>query len=258
MGVLLPIYMYHQIVPQEKLGPRPYLRLTPEVLTAQINDLLGKGFQFINLWQAWRVISLQNRNRKYAVLTFDDLDEAFLHNAWPVLRAFKIPATGFVATGDLQPDSSASEKSERLTPDALRALNKGGLEIGSHTVKHCNLLKLGTEELRRELRESKQMLEDTLGHPVPCFCYPEGGFTARVMDIVKEAEYLCACTTLRGCVHERTDRFRLKRIRAHMDRLGWKLKYTTSGLYDWWSARHNRRQLAAMLEADNEAPLLPR
>lgn len=78
----------------------------------------------------------------------------------------------------------------------LAYLQKLGMEIGSHTVTHPNLTKISPEQVFTELRDSKKMLEDTLGEGIFAFCYPGGKSNQMVRAKVVEAGYALGRTTL--------------------------------------------------------------
>jgi polysaccharide deacetylase len=83
-----------------------------------------------------------------------------------------------------------------LTHGQLRAIGDMGMEIGSHTVTHPVLTTLSDAAIRREVFDSKRMLEDIVGRPVSSFSYPCGRFDRRVRAIVAEAGYTLARTTV--------------------------------------------------------------
>jgi peptidoglycan/xylan/chitin deacetylase (PgdA/CDA1 family) len=79
--------------------------------------------------------------------------------------------------------------------EALRAMSRTGVIVGSHTRTH---VLLGREEWPRiveETRTSRQALESGLGVRVEHFAYPDGSFNARVVRAVAGAGYRCAYTT---------------------------------------------------------------
>lgn len=82
-----------------------------------------------------------------------------------------------------------------LEPADLRSLSSAGFEIGAHGASHRVLTELSPEEQIGEVRVCKRRLEDTLGEPVPMFCYPKGRFNRCVIRHVKEAGYKGARTT---------------------------------------------------------------
>jgi peptidoglycan/xylan/chitin deacetylase (PgdA/CDA1 family) len=73
--------------------------------------------------------------------------------------------------------------------DDVRRLSARGAAIGSHSVSHAHLPQLETAEVQRDLRESKNRIEEELGRPCPDFAYPYGQRDARVRELVRAAGY---------------------------------------------------------------------
>jgi peptidoglycan/xylan/chitin deacetylase (PgdA/CDA1 family) len=59
--------------------------------------------------------------------------------------------------------------------DELRALQRGGVELGAHTCSHAILTRIGPIEAAGEIRVSKTLLETRTGAAVTSFAYPNGG-----------------------------------------------------------------------------------
>jgi len=62
-----------------------------------------------------------------------------------------------------------------LNADDLKELLDADLEIGSHTCSHTLLSNLSLEQQEKELRVSKEILEELVTDPVKGFCFPYGG-----------------------------------------------------------------------------------
>jgi len=70
--------------------------------------------------------------------------------------------------------------------------------IGSHGIHHITSSKLTDDELRRELADSKRLLEEHLGHPVKHLAFPFGGAQAvgeREFECARACGYVTAVTT---------------------------------------------------------------
>ena len=83
-----------------------------------------------------------------------------------------------------------------IEDDEIRALQRMGMEIGSHTLSHRLLTGRSAEEVRYELRESKARLENIGGVPVVAFSYPEGAFTPAACAALAETGYTLGRTTM--------------------------------------------------------------
>src|SRR6202030_4718832 len=79
---------------------------------------------------------------------------------------------------------------------------------------HANLARSPYGSTMRELVESRQMLENLLGHPVLDFAYPSGQFNAQTVAAVQRAGYDTAVTTLFSVDHSVGDRYLWTRVRV--------------------------------------------
>jgi peptidoglycan/xylan/chitin deacetylase (PgdA/CDA1 family) len=79
-----------------------------------------------------------------------------------------------------------------MTWEELREVVAIGVDVGSHTVNHPRLTELSDAELRHELRDSKQRVEDELRRPCTLLVYPFGDQDARVRAAARDAGYSAA------------------------------------------------------------------
>lgn len=109
-------------------------------------------------------------------------------------------------------DEAEPEPYRPMNWEQVRELREAGMEIGSHTMSHALLATVPAERAYEELEKSKQAIEKELGQPVGTVAYPAGSHNADVLDLVKEAGYQAAFTTVSGPVCPGDDPFRLRRI----------------------------------------------
>lgn len=255
MAFLFPVFMYHQVVPSDRLPADTHLYITPETLRVQIQEIRRRGFELVTLSEGWRRFTGVHAGAcgRFAALTFDDLYLNFYEYAWPVLLEEKVPVTGFVIGRSLTGTPVQNLDDDLLCSiDAgkLQEIERHGVEIGSHTMTHSELTRQSKEEVRAELAESRGIISDIIGNPVPALCYPRGRFSPRIIELVREVGYDVACTTLRGNVHHEGDRFAVKRIRASAERKGCRLRYALSRTYDWLNRRRYRKDQATIFSED--------
>jgi peptidoglycan/xylan/chitin deacetylase (PgdA/CDA1 family) len=103
-----------------------------------------------------------------------------------------------------------------MTPAQIAQLHRAGMEIGAHTVNHPILACIDDEAARSEIVESRRTLEEITGAPVTVFAYPNGrpgrDYTARHVQLVKEAGFRAAVSTTRGIAHRGSSLYELPRF----------------------------------------------
>jgi len=97
-------------------------------------------------------------------------------------------------------------RKERLSDADIKSISDRH-EIGAHTLTHPDLRSIAREEKVHEIQGSKQWLEHLLGKDVPSFCYPSGFSDEESVELVKEAGFRGARTTLLGKLKPFTDPF---------------------------------------------------
>jgi peptidoglycan/xylan/chitin deacetylase (PgdA/CDA1 family) len=121
--------------------------------------------------------------------------------------------------------------SRLMTCDELKILAGNPLAtIGAHSVNHQRLAVLTEEEQRREIIQSGQCLEKSLGVKIQVFAYPFGqksDFNATSVKFCSEAGYRKAAAAFPGLAHSWTDPFMIPRLFVYdwpAERLAVKLK----------------------------------
>jgi len=129
----------------------------------------------------------QIRQRKDAGLwpevTFDDGHVSDFEHALPILQAYGMTARFFITAG------WTGSKDGYMGWQELRSLYDADQQIGAHGWSHLLLTHCSAEELRGELRKSKETLEDRLGAAVDTMSLPGGRYDRRVIVACQEAGY---------------------------------------------------------------------
>lgn len=137
---------------------------------------------------------------KAVAVTFDDGLLEVLEYAAPILEEYQIPATLFVATGLVSmgicgADPSFSVSRPLMGWNDIRKLHNAGWSIGSHSITHPKLALLKTEQVLKELQESRQDVEQHIGEAVDLLAYPygtPGTVSQRDQKLAREAGYHAA------------------------------------------------------------------
>ena len=116
--------------------------------------------------------------------------------------------------------NSYSKERSFLNWDEIRLMaNSGLVTFGSHTANHRILVHISEKEIVDELNESKNRLlsEGVVKNSFIPFCYPNGDYDERVVQIVRKSGYHVAVTTEDGWNRVDTPKFILNRVAIHQD-----------------------------------------
>jgi peptidoglycan/xylan/chitin deacetylase (PgdA/CDA1 family) len=202
----LTILTYHGI--SDEVNPDE--TVTPEEFEKQL-QYIKDNYKVISLEEA--VGYLQTDIKKLCdsiVITFDDGYSNNYHNAYPLLKKHSFPATIFLVSNFID-----DKEGKYLSQSQIHELMDNNISFGSHTISHRILTGLKKEEIIREIRDSKDLLESQLGQRMNSFAYPIGtkaDFNNAIMETVKAHKYTCACSNVYGMNDENSDIFALKRI----------------------------------------------
>ncbi|MDE2235130.1 MAG: polysaccharide deacetylase family protein [Gammaproteobacteria bacterium] len=211
----LPVLTYH------KLGPRPRgvrikgLYVGTDLFAQQLSELHAAGFSTTTLAEVMSAGDAQ----KHIVLTFDDGYVSALQYGLRPLADNQYRAMQFLVAGCLGKtnlwDRDAGEIQEPLMDAGLvREWLAAGHDIGSHSLTHPHLTRIGRRQAREEIHASKRILEDLFGRAIDYFCYPYGDWNEEISELVKGAGYRAAFTTTAGINTPGQSPFALKRLTA--------------------------------------------
>ncbi|EQA55488.1 polysaccharide deacetylase [Leptospira kmetyi serovar Malaysia str. Bejo-Iso9] len=191
----VPVLCYHHLAAEG--GPMGGYNLHPNLLEEQFKFLKAAGYQTVRLDQFYAYINGKKPSdfpEKPILLTFDDGSKTHLEVLVPLLKKY-----GFTASIFIYPSIISSGKKYYLTWDQLKsALDSGVLDLGSHTLYHPKLPTMSRALIRKQLLESKQILETKTGRKVVDLAYPFGLFDPRVIEEAKAIGYRMAFTVNPG------------------------------------------------------------
>jgi peptidoglycan/xylan/chitin deacetylase (PgdA/CDA1 family) len=274
-GEALGIITYHRIAPHVPGLPWPLHNVTPDRFHEQLSGLLAAGFSF---WSLRRVIDCHERGEpvpgRTVVVTFDDGFETVYHNAFPILRELRIPATIFVNTAYLDSDGpfpfdvwgvayekeSAPEIYRPLTTAQCREMQASGwVDLGAHTHTHHDF-RGRPDDFLVDLEINVSILRGRFGVSEVTFAFPYGsphrGFAGgELAEAAKRAGVCCALTTEAVSVDVRSDPFYWGRFNAFSWDSSATLAAKLKGWYSW--APQLRQWLGRMLRRDGRYQAAP-
>ena len=211
------ILAYHSI----SSGPAP-LCIRPELFRRHLDVLVEEGAAALSLGDLAAALRRRELPPRAVAITFDDGYADVVASAAPLLRERGLRATVFCVAGHLGTTSdwpTLPARAPRLplaaAAELAAAATDGTLEVGSHGFDHAPLVGAGEELLRRELVDSKRLLERSVGAPVRSFAYPYGLAPPPSAAAVLVAEYEAVCGGGNRRAGGGADPLALPRVDAH-------------------------------------------
>jgi peptidoglycan/xylan/chitin deacetylase (PgdA/CDA1 family) len=154
------------------------------------------------------------------LLTFDDGYRDTLDNAAPVLARLGYPGVVFVSVGHVETGAPMPHEMQVAAPNplldwaGLEAIERLGIDVESHGIDHIPLASLPMDEARRQIVESRRILQERLGRPVTAYAFVKGSRVHQGPEhvaILDAAGYELGFTTITGSNTAATDALQLRR-----------------------------------------------
>lgn len=194
------ILCYHSIADLRGASIIEEYGIPPKQFRHQLKTLKRLGFHFIDTEELIRFFHGKGGvPRKAILLTFDDCYQDILDNALPILKEMGIPAIAFAISqclgGSNQWDAkNGAPRLRLLNADGLKELERGGVEIGSHSRTHPMLNQIPPEQVFTEVVGSVTDLE-SVGLKTPrLLAYPYGEYDEAVQQVVQSSHIKAAFT----------------------------------------------------------------
>jgi hypothetical protein len=123
-------------------------------------------------------------------VTFDDGHISNVEYALPILQSWEFTARFFITVG------WTGKKPGFMGWRELRLLHESGQKIGAHGWSHTFLTQCTQEELDKELRGARLLLEDKLGTSITTMSLPGGRYDRRVLAACRQAGYTQVYTSV--------------------------------------------------------------
>jgi peptidoglycan/xylan/chitin deacetylase (PgdA/CDA1 family) len=265
----LPILMYHSISDDPESGVSPYYSICTGLqrFREQMQCLKASGYCGVTLsdglaWLGTENQKSESRKQKTeigsrriqpstislqpsvlcprpAALTFDDGFRDFYTHAFPILQQHGFSATMYLPTAFIGSERRSFKSRECLTWAETRELHRVGIEFGSHTVHHPELVDLPWSGIRSEITDSKVQIENALGTPIKAFAYPYAfpqtrrDFVGRLKDLLMAGGYETCVTTQIGRHRTGADPLEIKRLPVNSEDDDKLFQAKLAGGYDW-------------------------
>ena len=170
---------------------------------------LGEGSHAVDAWRGWNVQVLENPTPRHA------LYRCLCDLLRPLPEQRRADVLGYIQKWAGM-GSAGRPTHLSLTTAELAELDREDLvEIGAHTCTHSLLSSLSKGEQKKDVQDSKKILEKILNHEVSSFAYPFGGrvdYNEDSLAAVHDAGFELACANFPGAVWRYSDCFQLPRL----------------------------------------------
>ncbi|TBL75029.1 polysaccharide deacetylase family protein [Paenibacillus thalictri] len=224
------VIMYHHI--------DDYAQSSGTITTKLFNDQLvylrNKGYQFITLNQFKEFMAGSSVPHNAVLVTFDDGYESFYINAYPILKAMRIPAVNFVITGDLENPLASYIPS--LSKDEIVEMTNDTnfIDTQCHTNAFHNKFPDGSAMLvgrmlvngspetpdqykQRVVKDTQacvSKLSELYDEPIDSYAYPYGIYDKTALTYIMQGGMKYAFTILPEMATRRLDPMQIPRINA--------------------------------------------
>ena len=184
----IPILTYHKFCLGESTDE---YTINIDHFKQQMDYLKENDYRVISIAQLLECVENNVFPEKPVVITIDDGYKSVYSLAFPVLKEYGFPATLFLYTDFL------ANGSNQLSWSEIKEMMAMGMEIGSHTLSHANLLYQKPNEsyedyinrIKKEMALSKTILEKNTCSTVLSFAYPYGVYNEEIKMLAKQAGY---------------------------------------------------------------------
>jgi len=216
---VVPIAMYHSV--NAGASPENRLAISTQAFERQMHFLKYHHYNVLPLESLATLIKARKKiPPKTISITFDDGYKDNYIYVFPILKKYRLPATVFIITDEVG-------RHDRLSWDEIKEMQDSGIIIfGSHALGPEPLINIKSEQdLKKQIFDSKKILEEKLGRRINAFSYAGGRFNDRIKQLVMTAGYKLAVAANPGRKFANDDIFALKRLR---------ISATSNNLFVFW------------------------
>jgi len=209
--VFVPILNFHHIdkAPSGVSSITKTYYIEPDKFEAILIDLIASGYKAVFVSEIVELLEQGIRPpANVMAITFDDGNQNYYTNAWPILKKHGLKSSMYIMTG--------VGGENYLNDEQIKELDMTGLvEIGSHTIYHPKLTKISASERMRELEQSKDELEELLDKEITVLAYPFGLYNDDVKALSKAVGYKAGLTYDQDAWQNPDDLMELTRISVY-------------------------------------------
>jgi peptidoglycan/xylan/chitin deacetylase (PgdA/CDA1 family) len=190
----------------------------------QLDYLAEQKYYFATLDEVVKYVKAEiTLPEKTIAITFDDGFQDNHRYAFPALKQRGINATIFINTGFIGKKLSVDEAFGAIAPqrkdvfcqflswNEITEMSNNGIDFEPHTHTHAVLTAITESETEREIKLSKDIIEEKLNKTVKHFSYPNGKYNKKICDVVRKIGFESTWAVKPYNVKPKTDLYTLPR-----------------------------------------------
>ena len=237
----IPVIMYHRVVNDATEAGIHGTYVTKDIFEKQMEYLKSQGYETVTFKDLVNngYKKRFDRDKKWIMLTFDDGYTDNYDIAYPILKKYGYRGIIYLVSDldfnrwDVEEKSNPERKFSLMSIDQLKELKEYGIEFGGHTKTHPRLGKISLDDAKKEIEESKAVLEERLDEKLISFAFPYGDLNEDVKAIAKNVGYEFAVATDSGSLIFSEDLYEIRRIGIFPTNNMFNFKRKVSGKYNF-------------------------
>ena len=211
--IKFPVFNYHHIRPMPSVASSTItdraFTVSPEGFESHLKYFKENGYQTVLIDDLLAYFDTGKPLPEKAIaITFDDGRYGQYKWAYPLLKQYGMIATFFITTDWVG-------KNTFLTWEEIKEMSENEMAIGSHALDHPSLSTLSDAVLKKELEDSKKIIEEQISKRIDYLAYPGGSFNEKVIEATKAAGYQAALSVYK--IIDQAPKYRYVIRRFHAD-----------------------------------------
>lgn len=199
------VYMFHSVVDRME-DVYSEFAITKDSFEKFIRHELSRGQKPMDAEILKNAIDNPDAYKNYFAVTFDDIYDSVYENAYPILKANKVPYVVFITPSIIGREDSAAHVPMITMEHIMEMASDPLCIIAAHGIEHGKFREYTPDLALRSMSDSKQWLEQTFGKLVEFFAFP---FGRRVevsnanIRALSRGNYYCGFSALDGSLKQK-------------------------------------------------------
>ncbi|CAC9436603.1 Polysaccharide deacetylase [uncultured Gammaproteobacteria bacterium] len=158
--------------------------ISPALFAQHLQYLQDNDFKVLKLKTMLERLDNDDLPNKCVVLTADDAYQSMVKSAYPLLKKYQMPMSVFVSSEPVDKKYPAM-----MTWQQMRSMQGDLVQFYNHTMTHPYLLDLNKTQIKTQITQTQNRLNQELNQHNKIFAYPYGEASLEIFKQVKDLGY---------------------------------------------------------------------